>query len=208
MASQDKLKFVILGEGRVGKTSLLLRYFNKKFNEKEKSTLNPSFYEKTEVYNGTTFELKFWKITCQERYNALNAIYYQNAIGALIVYDVTIPETFNKVKDWVNTLRDVVDKNIIFVIAGNKLDLSNKNAIDKNEEQINAYCSKEKCKHFYTSAKTGYNVEETFDCLIKKVLADIESNPVYLNKKKKTGRRLDIKEHEDKPKEQKKSGCC
>ena len=54
--SEDKLKLVILGEGRVGKTSLLLRYFKNKFNENEKSTINPSFYEKTENYNGKTYE--------------------------------------------------------------------------------------------------------------------------------------------------------
>ena len=206
MSSQDKLKLVILGEGRVGKTSLLLQYFNKKFNENEKSTVNPSFYEKTEIYNGKTYELKFWDTAGQERYNALNAIYYQNAVGALIVYDITIPETFKKVKDWVSTLKEIVDKNIIFVIAGNKLDLSDKNAINKNEEQLNEYCSRENCKYFYTSAKTGYNVENTFDYLIKKVLADIGNNPAFINKKK-SGRRLEIKEHEDNPKDKKK-GCC
>ena len=198
MSDSDKYKLVILGEGRVGKTSLLLRYFQKRFNEKEKSTVNPSFYEKNENHNGKNYGLKFWDTAGQERYNALNAIYYQNAVGALIVYDVTIPETFKKVKDWVTTLREIVDKNIIFVIAGNKLDLSDKDLINKNEEIINDYCQRENCKHFYTSAKTGYNVDETFDCLFKKVFDKIE-------KEKKSSRKLKIRLPEDKTKEKKRN---
>ena len=175
------------------------------FNENEKSTVNSSFYEKTENYKGKKYEFKFWDTAGQERYNALNAIYYQNAVGALIVYDVTIPETFNKVKDWVNTLREIVDKNIIFVIAGNKFDLCDKKLKEKNEEIVNDYCQKERCQHFYTSAKTGFNVDDVFDSLIKKVLDNIEKNPDIVNKKK--GRRLEITAHEDEPK-QKKRKCC
>ena len=205
MSDSGKYKLVILGEGRVGKTSLLMRYFKKIFNENEKSTVNPSFYEKTENHKGKKYEFKFWDTAGQERYNALNAIYYQNAVGALIVYDVTIPETFKKVKDWVNTLREIVDKNIIFVIAGNKFDLCDKKLKEKNEEIVNDYCQKEKCQHFYTSAKTGFNVDDVFECLIKKVLDNIEKNPDIVNKKK--GRRLEISAHEDEPK-QKKRGCC
>jgi len=205
MSDLGKYKLVILGEGRVGKTSLLMRYFKKIFNENEKSTVNPAFHEKTENYKGKKYEFKFWDTAGQERYNALNAIYYQNAVGALIVYDVTIPETFKKVKDWVNTLREIVDKNIIFVIAGNKFDLCDKKLKEKNEEIVNDYCQKEKCQHFYTSAKTGFNVDDVFDCLIKKVLDNIEKNPDIVNKKK--GRRLEISTHEDEPK-QKKRKCC
>ena len=106
--SDDIIKLVILGEGRVGKTSLLLRYFKNRFNENAKSTINSSFYEKTEKYNGKTYDIKFWDTAGQEKYNALNTIYFQNVAGALLVYDVTLPDTFAKVKDWVKTLKEIV----------------------------------------------------------------------------------------------------
>ena len=203
MSLESSLKFVILGEGRVGKTSILRRYFVNKFDEKEKSTVNPSFYEKTVNYNGKKYPLKFWDTAGQEKFNALNAIYYQRAIGALIVYDVTLPETFEKIKMWVETLRDIVDKNIFFVIAGNKFDLTNRDIIEKNDIQINEYCKKEKCKYFYTSAKTGFSIEETFNTLINNVLQNIENINIKMNKNK--GRKLEIKDVE---KPVQKKGCC
>ena len=133
-----------------------------------------------------------------------NTLYYQNAVGALLVYDVTIPETFEKVKSWVQTLQEAVGKDIIFVIAGNKFDLSKKNMLDANNANVDAYCKQENCQHFYTSAKTGYNVDEAFDCLITSVLKKLESSNTGGNRKGR-GRKLDIKE-QTKPKEKKK--CC
>ena len=149
MSDDDNvLKLVILGEGRVGKTSILLQYFKKTFNEGQISTVNPNFYEKTVNSNGKSVQLKFWDTAGQEQFNAISALYYQNAVGALIVYDVSIFETFNKVKEWVKTLQEAVGKDIVFVIAGNKFDLSTKDELDKRNAEIENYCAKENCKHF------------------------------------------------------------
>ena len=117
---------------------------------------------------------------------------------------MTISETFEKVKSWVHTLQEAVGKDIIFVIAGNKFDLSDKNMINKNNEQVEAYCNQEQCKHFYTSAKTGFNLDEAFDCLITSVLKKMMSNNTGGNKRGR-GRQIGIKD-QTKPKEKK--GFC
>ena len=205
MSDEETLKLVILGEGRVGKTSILSKYFTKKFNEGEKSTTNPSFYKMTKEYQGKTVNFNIWDTAGQEQFNALNTLYYQNAVGALLVYDVTISETFEKVKSWVHTLQEAVGKDITFVIAGNKFDLSDKAMINKNKEQVEEYCQQEKCKHFYTSAKTGFNLDEAFDTLINTALKKVlESNTGGGNKRGR-GRKLEIKD-QSKPKDKK--GCC
>ena len=203
MSDDETLKFVILGEGRVGKTSILSKYFTKKFNEGQKSTVNPSFYEKDVNQQGKNFHLKFWDTAGQEQFNAINTMYYQNAVGALLVYDVTISETFDKVKDWVHTLQEMVGKDITFVIAGNKFDLSDKNMIEKNNEKVDNYCAQQKCKHFYTSAKTGFNLNDAFDSLINSVLKKVMGGGAAGVGGK--GKRLIIKE-QTKPK--KEGGCC
>ena len=102
----ESLKFIVLGEGRVGKSSILNIYFNMKFNQDDNSVIMPAFYEKTKWYDGKSYHFQFWNIAGQEQFN----VYYQNAVGALIVYDVTIPETFDKAKRWVYNLREIVGK--------------------------------------------------------------------------------------------------
>ena len=199
---ENVLKLVILGEGRVGKTSILLKYFKNKFNNDETSTINPAFYEKKVNLNGKSAQLKFWDTAGQEQFNAISTLYYQNAVGALIVYDVSIFETFEKVKQWVKTLQEAVGKDIIFVIAGNKVDKLKKEEIEKGNPEINSYCAKENCKHFYTSAKTGYQVEEVFDSLIRSVLNKVKSSG---GGPKRRGKALDIAEQKE---NKKKSKCC
>jgi len=205
MSDDNVLKIVILGEGRVGKTSILSKYFKKKFNEGQESTVNPSFYEKTVNSKGKSIQLKFWDTAGQEQFDAISTIYYQNSVGALLVYDVTIFETFKKVEKWVNTLKEVVGKDITFVIAGNKFDLSDKNSLSQNSSAIDSYCAKENCKHFYTSAKTGFNLDEAFESLINSVLTKINSSTDSSGVNKRRGKKLEISEQK---KEKEKKGCC
>ena len=207
MSDDDTLKFVILGEGRVGKTSILSKYFYKKFNEGEKSTINPAFYEKDVSYKGKNVHLKFWDTAGQEQFNAISTMYYQGAVGALLVYEVSIFETFEKVKTWVNTLQEVVGKDIIFVIAGNKFDLMDKTKMEQQKQKVDSYCAKEHCKHFYTSAKTGFNLDDTFDSLINTVLNKVVTSNG--GEAFKTGRAKGKKLEIANTKETKeKKGCC
>ena len=91
-----------------------------------------------------------------------------------------------------------------FVIAGNKFDLSDKNSLSQNSSAIDSYCAKENCKHFYTSAKTGFNLDEAFESLINSVLTKINSgNDGGVNKRR--GKKLEISEQK---KEKEKKGCC
>ena len=203
MSEENVLKIIILGEGRVGKTEILSKYFLKKFDEDNKSTIKPSFYEMTKEYQGKKVILKFWDAAGCEQFNAINTMYYQNAVGALLVYDVTIFETFEKLKDWVHTLREAVGNDITMVIAGNRFDLADKNMIDKNQEKIDAFCAQQNCKHFYISSRKGTNLNELFESLISSVLKKvIGSNGVGVQKK---GKQLNIKER---TKSKKGKGCA
>ena len=120
-------------------------------------------------------------------------MYYQNAVGALIVYDVTIPETFEKAKSWADTLRELVGEDIVIVFAGNKYDLADKISLEESRVKIEEYCKQKQFKHFYTSDKTGFNLDAVFECLITSALEKVMSNSNEGNKRRR-GKKLEIRE--------------
>lgn len=108
--------------GRVGKTSILHRYINNTFDENQESTVNCSYYQKDLEFHGVKYTFCLWDTAGQEKFNALTNIYYRDAKGAILVYDVSIEESFNKVKKWHEELK-IFNPDTVIAIAGNKVDL-------------------------------------------------------------------------------------
>jgi small GTP-binding protein len=185
------LKFVILGEARSGKNLVIQKYFKKKFNQGEKSTINPSFYERKVYFHGKKVILLFWDTAGQKQFTAISSVYYQDSVGALVVYDASEIETFERVKSSINDLHEVVGKDITVVIVGNKCDLVPLKKLEEQMKSIEPYCTKERYKHFYVSAKTAFNLDEAFDCLIYNSLNKYFSSTNGLATKRK-GRKLEI----------------
>jgi Ras-related protein Rab-21 len=118
-----KFKLVLLGEGRVGKTSILVRYIKGAFDDRSPSTLQASYLDKAITVDGQTVQLSVWDTAGQERFHALGPLYYRDADAALIVYDITTAESFTRAQHWVKELRKIVGNDIAIAIAGNKVDL-------------------------------------------------------------------------------------
>ena len=97
-----------LGEGRVGKTSLVLRFCKDTFTENQPPTIQASFLDKPMTVGSRRINLAIWDTAGQERFHALGPIYYRDADAALLVYDITDPDSFTKVKSWVKELRKMV----------------------------------------------------------------------------------------------------
>lgn len=133
MSNSNRYKIVLLGEGRVGKTSILLRYTKGEYNDRQISTLQASYLDKKVTLGAKTVNLSVWDTAGQERFHALGPIYYRDADGALLVYDITDAESFNKVKKWVKELRKIVGNDIAISIAGNKIDLEKNRAVLESE---------------------------------------------------------------------------
>jgi hypothetical protein len=101
-------KVVLLGEGRVGKTSLVLRFCKDTYSESQAPTIQASFLDKTVSLGDSRVNLAIWDTAGQERFHALGPIYYRDADSALLVFDITDPDSFIKVKSWVKELRKMV----------------------------------------------------------------------------------------------------
>jgi len=160
-------KIVILGEGRVGKTSLLRQYVRGTFDDREASTLSASYLEKRVPVRGKQMQLALWDTAGQERFHALAPIYYRDADGALLVYDVTDVESFRRVSHWVEELQTMGTKCAV-AIVGNKIDLRAQAKVSVADAE--AYARSISARHSLASAKLGQGVQDVFTRLAEDVL--------------------------------------
>ncbi|VDN03859.1 unnamed protein product [Thelazia callipaeda] len=156
---------VLLGEGAVGKTSVMVRYVENKFSTQHVSTLQASFLSKKLYVDGKTVDLDIWDTAGQEKFHALGPIYYRSSHGALLIYDITDVHSFEKVKMWVNELKRMLGDEVYLIIIGNKLDLERNRNVDKNE--ATEYARSIDAGYFETSAKDNIGVIQAFDHLVK-----------------------------------------
>ncbi|RRT55550.1 hypothetical protein B296_00028352 [Ensete ventricosum] len=146
--------------GRVGKTSLVLRYVNNVFSEKQETTVQASYLTKRLVIGGVPITLSIWDTAGQERFHALGPIYYRDADAALLVYDITDTDTFLRVRKWVKELQQMASKDIVMVIAANKSDLIRSKNYDIQGAE--SYATTIGAKLFLTSAKSGTGINDVF----------------------------------------------
>ena len=153
-------KIVILGTSAVGKTSIILRYLYDKFREHSESTIGAAYSCKLFTHkDGSKEKIEIWDTAGQERYKSLVPMYYREAHGALIVYDITDKQSIKEAHMWIQELKLKGPNNIKIVVVGNKLDLI------ENYPQTNDFME----SHFYVSAKTGYNIDDAFYWLITNI---------------------------------------
>ena len=118
---------------RVGKSSLTLKFCLNEFNEGQESTVDATFQEKTVTLDSNIkARLTIWDTAGQERYHALNANYYRHSKGAVIVYDVTDKDSFEKVRMWHTELTKYLERGTPIIIAGNKCDIVSR-SVDETE---------------------------------------------------------------------------
>ena len=158
-----EFKIVTLGEGRVGKTSLLLKYVRNVFHDKEAPSLQANFQDKSLNIEGSRVQLHIWDTAGQERYRAIARNYYRDAQGALIVYDITEPDSFERVKQWANELAQYGEPGVSITIVGNKSDLEAGRRVSR--EEAVRYARSMGATHYDTSAKSGRGVAEMFEAL-------------------------------------------
>ena len=156
-------KICLLGDGAVGKTSLIKKYVFDKFDDKYIMTFGTKVTKKQveikrpEMDYFLTFLI--WDILGQRVHNNLHSTYYKGASGAFIICDVSRKETIDNLEDWVSVFRGV-NKASPIVMLGNKCDLVQDHQSIK--QQMNVVAGKYKIPFHLTSAKTGAHVEDSF----------------------------------------------
>ncbi|KAL5096252.1 hypothetical protein RYX36_000579 [Vicia faba] len=160
-------KVVLIGDSGVGKSNILSRFTRNEFCLESKSTIGVEFATRTLEVEGRTVKSQIWDTAGQERYRAITSAYYRGALGALLVYDVTKPTTFDNVTRWLKELRDHADANIVIMLIGNKTDLRHLRAV--NTEDAQNYAEREGLSFIETSALEATNVEKAFQTILGEI---------------------------------------
>ncbi|KAH7100542.1 ras-domain-containing protein [Auriculariales sp. MPI-PUGE-AT-0066] len=129
-AAGIEAKVVVMGMTGVGKTSLVVRYCEGKFQPTSTtSTTGALFVTKKVVVEGFKVRLQLWDTAGQERFRSMAPIYYRNSHAALVVYDITDANSFEDVRGWLEELKKNCTDDLIIYIVGSKADLSKRRAV-------------------------------------------------------------------------------
>ena len=155
-----QLKFLILGEGMIGKSCLLVRYIDNKYKDNYLTTIGIDTRIKKLEINNKSIHVKIIDTSGEERYRSMINKFYKDTDGFLIGLDLTDKYTLEQVNYWISQVEEKRNKEypISWVLFGNKCD--NKDSIKVKEEDIKNIIEKYNIKYFETSAKTGTNVNE------------------------------------------------
>ena len=177
MAEYEKVyKLVLLGDEAVGKTSLIMMHTEHRFDESYKMTIGTDICAKLiQVDEGrggkTNVYLIIWDIGGQEKYRILRESYLRGASGAILVCDLTNKMSFSHIYEWEEELRKFCGQNIPRILLGNKLDLKDKRVVQA--EEVEKMAKEFKIPYYETSAKTGTNVDQAFNTIVKLILKSV-----------------------------------
>ncbi|XP_067873936.1 ras-related protein Rab-27A [Heterodontus francisci] len=177
------IKFLSLGDSAVGKTSFLYQYTDGKFNSKFITTVGIDFREKRVVYKpsgpdgnagrGQRIHLQLWDTAGQERFRSLTTAFFRDAMGFLLIFDLTNEQSFLNVRNWISQLQmHAYCENPDIVLCGNKCDLEDQRVV--KEEAAKELAEKYGIPYFETSAATTTNVNKAVETLLELIMKRME----------------------------------
>jgi Ras-related protein Rab-1A len=162
-------KIVIFGDGGCGKTTLTQRFLTELFKPDSTMTIGVDFEVKSLDIGEKKVKLQIWDFGGDERFRFLLPTYVKGASGGLFMYDITNYSSLAHIDDWLTTIKKETDILFPIVAVGGKGDLTDDREVTA-EEGINIAKSRNVDAFIECSAKTGENVDETFETLTKLML--------------------------------------
>ena len=162
-------KILIIGDSSVGKTCFLTRYADNTFQEVHMSTIGIDYKLKNvKMEDGKIVKLQIWDTAGQDRFRSITKNYYKGANGIVVIFSVTDKKTFGNVKSWIHQIKAEVDEKVTIILVGNKIDDEENREVTKEEGEEAA--RNFGLDFFECSAKTGENINSTFNELVLKMV--------------------------------------
>ncbi|XP_018792101.1 PREDICTED: ras-related protein Rab-18 [Bactrocera latifrons] len=161
------IKLLVIGESGVGKSSLIRRFVEDKFDDNHDVTIGMDFKSKVINIDGLEYKLALWDTAGAERFRSLTPSFYRKAFGAVLVYDITNRESLTKLEAWLTELENYSDNpNIVTIVVGNKVD---KERVISREEGLK-FARKHRALFLEASAKGDQFVADVFKEIVAKIV--------------------------------------
>ena len=153
-------KLLIVGDSRVGKSCILTRFTEACYTPNSIMTVGIDCKSKKIQVDDSIIKLQIWDTAGQEKYRSITQNFYKNALGVIIVFDLTDRTSFDNVKRWIAQIKNNSDFDICMILAANKCDDEKNRAVSK--EEIGKLAGEREINWYETSAKEDINIQEIF----------------------------------------------
>ena len=168
------MKMLILGDSRVGKTSIRDQFINHEFLKDYHPTIGLDFLSKSVDIDGTLVTVQIWDIAGIEKYQPLSTKYFQDSDCCALVYDISDKKSFNNILRFKNAFLEecglMNEDKFPFLLLGNKVDLSEGLVRNVSEEDAKEFAEANYMKFYEVSAKTSDNLQIAFESIIREAL--------------------------------------
>ena len=163
-----RFKITVIGDGMVGKTSLIKKFTQGSFQTDYIKTIGAQFSKYSQIMEKDSCTLFLWDIAGQDEFFFLRPSFYQESRAAIIVYSLEEnqlgKDSFKHITNWYNDIKKYCGK-IPTILLGNKVDLINKDDFD-NSKAVSIVRKRDFIGHYITSALTGEGVVDAFQAII------------------------------------------
>ena len=165
MAAKYIIKILTLGDTMVGKSSIVLRFSEDKFDDNQFATIGIDFKTKYIKIGDSSVKVLIWDTAGQEKFQNIAKQYYKGANGVLLIYDIGSRKSFERIDFWLKELKENNRIDELFIcLVGNKIDMEDKRVITTEEGEN--YAKSNNILFFEVSAKSGKGVIELFNKVI------------------------------------------
>ena len=173
-------KIIVVGSSGVGKSAMVQNLITGSFREEEQPTIGVEFKPYTIQVEGEDVKLQIWDTAGQERFKSVSKAYFRNALGGILVFDITNRDSFDDLVNWLNDMRQLCAPNASILLIGNKVDLEDDRVIVESE--ANSYAERYNLNYMETSAKSGKNIQEAFVRLGTEIVLKVKSGEIVIPK--------------------------
>ena len=163
-------KVIVIGDKSVGKTAIVNRYTKEEFYDNIQSTIGADYTSKIVQLDDEFVKLNIWDLSGQERYSSLFSVFFRDAKGCFIVYDISKKESFDNLNKKFNLIKNIAEfenRDIAIILVGNKKDLEEERKVTTKEGE--EFANKMGCHFFETSAQNNENINEIFEKMLNEI---------------------------------------